>query len=130
MYALTIICILVYCISFISAKRFYNIFDKEYYPIGRIIPVSGLVIGIALYFDIRPDELYYGAVKVDGLFIAIYPCITGTFVNTISYLYGKRQYHDQTSKNTAGYAFLTLFNIIGFIGSVLGIIELYLKHKI
>ena len=128
MIALALVCYLLWFISFYSANKFYKIFDEEHYPIGRIIPIGGLLIGIGLYFDVDPDPMYYGAYRVEAVIALVYASLTGIIVNTISFLYGKRQYHDPSGKNTAGYAFLTLINIGSMIGSILGILDLYLNN--
>jgi phage shock protein PspC (stress-responsive transcriptional regulator) len=129
MIALAFVCCLLWSISYASANKFYKIFDEQNYPIGRIIPIGGILIGIGLYFDVDPDPMYSGTFRIEALLALVYGGLTGIIVNTISFLYGKRQYHDPSGKNTAGYAFLTLINIGSMIGSILGIVELYLKHK-
>ncbi len=130
MIALTFVCCLLWAISYSSANKFYKIFDEQHYPIGRIIPIGGLLIGIGLFFDVDPGPIYSGMFRSEALLALVYASLTGIIVNTISFLYGKRQYHDPPGKNTAGYAFLTLINIGSMIGSILGIVELYLKHKL
>jgi hypothetical protein len=130
MIALAFVCYLLWFISFYSANKFYKIFDEEHYPIGRIIPIGGFLIGVGLYFDVDPNPMYSGAFRIEAFLALVYGSLTGIIVNTIAFLYGKRQYHDPSGKNTAGYVFLTLINIGSMIGSILGIVELYLKHKI
>lgn len=49
------------------------------------------------------------------------------FVNAISFLYGKKQYYDAKENNTFGFAFITIFNIIGLISAILGIVEFYIR---
>ncbi len=127
MYTLLALSFFVWLLTFFSARRFYIIFNEHNYPIGKLIPTFGLIIGIAIFADhYHRDNLILG--DQDTLFLLlIYALLSGIFVNTISFLYGKKQYYDKKEENTVGFVSLTLFNIVGLISSILGIVELYLK---